>query len=195
MCERDCSLEMVARWRGSGWFQAGRRCRNVECGGRFVPFGCREGAGAVVHCVVVLESRITYHFLSVVMRKPAVVKGGSGCVEECAVYALREAVFMWSIWDGAGLARVVPLVCLNSCGREVLVGIFRAYYSGLVSRLIFDRREYVVQALWCLRAVWLEVGYQVPRVGAENDQDIFSALPGEDEIGPHMLLLSEKPVG
>ena len=63
---------------------------------------------------------------------------------ECAVYALREAVVLWRIWDCWGVARVVHRVCLNGCGGEVLEGVVRAYYSGLMFSLIFDRREYVV---------------------------------------------------
>ena len=56
----------------------------------------------MVHDVVVLERRITDRVLPMVLRKPAVVEGASGSVEECAVYALREAVFLWSIYGMVG---------------------------------------------------------------------------------------------
>lgn len=77
----------------------------------------------MVHGVVVLESRITDRVLPLVLRKPAVMEGGAGSVEECAVCALHEAVFLWRIWDGWGVAGFVPRVCLHSCSKEVFEGV------------------------------------------------------------------------
>ena len=66
-------------------------------GDRVVSFGCREGAGAVVYSVVILDSSITDRVLPMVLGKPAAVEGGSGSEEDGVVSALCEAVFLWRI--------------------------------------------------------------------------------------------------
>lgn len=122
----------------SGFFCLDIECHDVAVVGVFknvefrdfwhciVLFSGGKGACAMVHCVILFECCISDGVVAMVLVQLTVVEGSASCIKECTLDALRDALLLRGVGEIGGLSCVVPGVCFDCGGREILKCVISA---------------------------------------------------------------------